>query len=81
MEENLIPVDTERCQAEIKEGSFMTFGPRKQIRCSSKPKWVAVENKAPKTGMRKGAMSLCDNCKNILIEVLGKKYATFYEIM
>jgi len=60
--EKLIPVDATACQAEIKEGSFMTFGPRSMQRCNSVPKWVAVDIK---DGKLLGAMSLCDSCKQV----------------
>jgi len=62
MADELEPIDASRCQAEKKEGSFMTFGPRQYIRCSNKPTWVAVE---VKDGSFYGAMSLCDDCKKV----------------
>lgn len=62
MGEKLIPVDPTRCQAEIKEGSFMTLGPRSMQRCNSIPTWIAVDIK---DGNLHGAMSLCDSCKQV----------------
>lgn len=59
---NLEPIDTTRCQAEKKEGSFMTFGPRRFVRCEKKPAWVAVD---VRQGVFYGAMSLCDDCKKV----------------
>ena len=58
----LEPVDVSRCQAEIKEGSVMTFGPRRFIRCEEKPIWIAVD---VREGVFYGAMSLCDDCKKV----------------
>jgi len=58
----LEPVDVSRCQAEIKEGSFMTFGPRQFARCEEKPIWIAVD---VRQGVFYGAMSLCDDCKKV----------------
>jgi len=62
MGEELEPIDTERCQAEIKEGSFMTFGPQKLVRCGRKPTWIGIE---VRDGAFYGAMSLCDKCKQV----------------
>lgn len=58
----LDPVDANRCQAEKKEGSFMTLGPRSYIRCRAKPSWIAIEIQ---NGKFAGAMSLCDDCKRV----------------
>ena len=60
--EELEPIDTTRCQAEIKEGSFMTFGPRSYQRCQRKPTWIAVD---VRDSSFYGAMSLCDECKKV----------------
>jgi hypothetical protein len=59
---DLLPVDPTRCQAEKSTGSFMTFGPRKLERCTSKPTWIGIE---VKDGQFYGAMSLCDDCKRV----------------
>jgi hypothetical protein len=53
----LAPVDLARCQAERREGSFMTFGPRSMVRCDRAPVFVVTERKKGKDG-RKGAMSV-----------------------
>ena len=58
----LEPIDASRCQAEVKEGSFMTFGPRQYVRCNNKPIWIAVD---VREGIFYGAMSLCDKCKKV----------------
>lgn len=58
----LEPIDPKQCQSEVKEGSFMTFGPRRYIRCGKKPTWIAVDIQ---DGKFYGAMSLCDECKKV----------------
>lgn len=58
----LDPPDFDMCQAEIKEGSFMTLGPRKMVRCKDKPKWLVVEPKAHPPYTVRGSMTLCDKC-------------------
>lgn len=58
----LEPIDPTRCQAEIKEGSFMTFGSRSYIRCNNKPAYVAVDIQG---GEFYGVMSVCDKCKDV----------------
>jgi hypothetical protein len=80
MAEKLIPPDLERCQAERLEGSFMTFGPMERIRCKNTAVWVAKEKRPPEKGMPCGSMSLCDKCKEKLIEQKGKNYCTFTKI-
>lgn len=52
-------IDSQRCQAEWKTGSFMSFGPRINQRCENKPHWIAVDASG---GEFQGAMSLCDEC-------------------
>lgn len=74
----LIPPDLARCQAEQLEGSFMTLGPRKLIRCGRRPVWVAKERKTVQ-GVR-GSMSLCEDCKKVLVRLHGKNFATFRRI-
>lgn len=56
---DLIPVDRERCQAEVR--SFMTLGSGYN-RCGNKAKFIATEKKAGKDG-QKGSMSLCEACR------------------
>lgn len=57
----LTPPDLSRCQADIREGSFMTLGPRSWGRCPSKPKYIVAERYPGKDG-KQGSMSLCDSC-------------------
>ncbi len=63
----LIPPDRKQCQAETREGSFMTLGPRRMVRCEAKPTWIAIEIVAAADG-QKGSMSLCDECKGFLLQ-------------
>ena len=62
MTEALDPVDASRCQAEVKEGSFMTLGPRPITRCKNKPVWLAIE---VRDGAFYGSMSLCGECRKV----------------
>lgn len=55
----LTPADPERCQAEEKEGSFMTLGPRSWHRCDAKPTVIIAEVQPGADGL-KGEMSLCE---------------------
>ncbi len=75
----LEPVDLNRCRAEIKEGSFMTLGPRKFVRCNSIPKYIALENVPGPDGL-KGSMSLCEPCSEMLKKKLGENFCTLQEI-
>lgn len=75
----LIPPDLERCQATWLGGSFMTLGPRPTIRCPQAPIWIAKERKPGKDGQC-GSMALCDDCVKVLVDKLGKKFATFTRI-
>lgn len=65
----LTPYDTERCQALILEGSFMTLGPRSWVRCTNKPKVIIAERYPGKDG-KQGSMSLCESC----LAVFESKY-------
>jgi len=58
----LEPIDSSRCQAERKTGSFMSFGLPGTVRCKNKPTWIAI---GIKEGKLDGAMALCDKCKKI----------------
>ncbi len=58
----MIPVDINRCQGEILEGSFMTLRPRRFERCSNKPAYIAVESEPGADG-NIGRMSVCEACK------------------
>ena len=62
MKGELEAVGSQRCQAEIKSGSFMTFGRREMVRCKNKPFFVAFDIR---DGEFYGAMSLCDECKDV----------------
>lgn len=62
MAKQLESIDSQRCQAEMLGGSFITFGPRSYIRCSKQPRWVAFDIR---DGGFYGAMSLCDECKKV----------------
>lgn len=77
--DSLAPPDLERCQAEIKGGSFMTLGPRSYARCKEKPTCIATENK-PGKDSEHGSMSLCAECAKVFLEKMGKKYATLTQI-
>jgi len=78
-EEGLTPPDLNQCQSMMKEGSFMTLGPRKYIRCTEKPIVIARENKPGPDG-KIGRMSLCAECKEMFIKQMGEKHATFTPI-
>ena len=73
----LIPVDFERCQAEIPNGvgPFTLGGRHEMVRCKSPAVWVATENTPDASGVA-GAMSLCSDCKSVLIKQLGADFAT-----
>lgn len=78
-DEGLVPPDINQCQSMIKDGSFMTLGPRKHVRCKEKPVVIATENKPGPDG-KIGSMSLCDHCAKMFKEKLGEDYATFTPI-
>jgi len=86
MSKKLIPVDKKQCQAEQAEGchptatNFMVLGPAQWVRCKNKPIWIATQKKPNKEDSRIGKMSLCDDCRKILIKKLGKNYASFTSI-
>jgi len=75
----LTPADKKRCQAEIRQGSFMTLGPRSLVRCRNKPEVIATENEPGKDGLH-GSMSLCTECAKIFLEKMGLTYASFTPI-
>ena len=58
------PADTKCCQAEVKEGSFMTMGPRSYKRCSRSPVVIVVEEQPGSDGNH-GYMSLCAPCLQV----------------
>lgn len=71
----LTPPDKKQCQAEWLGGSFMTLGPRQMERCTNKPT-VIVTEKYPGPDGERGSMSLCDRCREKLIEKHGGDYFT-----
>lgn len=66
---NLIPPDKNQCQAEEREGSFMTLGPRSMVRCSERPDFIATEKKPGSDGQI-GSMSVCQKHRQVM-EKLG----------
>ena len=77
----LTPPDLERCQAEKPNGhSFMTLGGRPGLeRCTNKPTVIATEAKPGSDGLQ-GSMSLCEDCRQILIKQAGPDFCTFKDI-
>ncbi len=67
--EPLIPPDLKQCQVVISTYKPFILGgrPKKVERCTNMPTVIARETKKGKDG-RKGAMSLCDSCKKVLLE-------------
>lgn len=66
MSKETVPPDLDQCQCERPSTwpqmpSFMTFGPVSFKRCENPPTWVASNGK--------GAMSLCDECKEVMDRV------------
>lgn len=45
------------------------------VRCKSHAKWVATENTPDAQGIA-GAMSLCSDCRSVMIKQLGADFAT-----
>jgi hypothetical protein len=74
--EKLEPPDLERCQAERKDGSFMTLGPRGWSRCEAVPIVVVTEKKPPPGSKLKGSMALCGPCKEVMIKQCGADFFT-----
>ena len=75
-----ITIDTELCQAEYREGSFMTLGPRAYKRCKNPAILIAVENEPSEKDGRRGGMSLCLDCAKVMEKRNGKDYATLFII-
>jgi len=75
----LTPPSRSRCQYQAKEGSFMTFGPRKWVRCTSKPAFIAYENNPREDGL-KGSMSLCEKHAEEMVKAFGVGYAKLVPI-
>lgn len=67
--EPLEPPDKDQCQAEkISYRPFIMGGDvNHRERCSNAPVWLAKE-KEPGPDGRRGAMSLCDDCKKALVK-------------
>jgi len=67
-------VDHARCQADVKSAynPWIMGGDvgGRWGRCTNKPTWYAREAEAGKDG-RKGAMSLCDECKGVCEKLKG----------
>jgi hypothetical protein len=76
----LIPPDESRCQAECLEGSFMTLGPRRKVRCPQKPVCIATEVAPNSVDGLRGSMSLCQDCLERMQEAFGKHYATIRKL-
>lgn len=64
------PVDRKRCQAEVIEGNFMSFGGKRRIRCSNTPSVIAREVNPGKDGYH-GCMSLCPSCLELSRKIYG----------
>ena len=75
----LTPPDPARCQAEMREGSFMTLGPRAMIRCSNAPTVIVTENELGSDGQC-GSMSLCPDCLEVFRTTLSALTCTIKEI-
>lgn len=73
------PIDVDRCQTEIKEGSFMTLGPRFPKQCTQAPKVLVVERKPAPDGST-GAMSLCAGCYAKFVEIVGTEHVYAFKI-
>lgn len=80
MKKKLIPSDPTRCQAEFLDGTFMTLGPRRIVRCSNKPTCIATEVKPNPIDGQRGSMSLCDECLARMKTKLGNGYATIKKL-
>ncbi len=72
------PPDLQQCQAEFREGSFMTLGPRSMRRCPNPPKYIMTEAVPGKDG-RIGSMSVCNACA-IVASKKFRKAVKFREI-
>jgi hypothetical protein len=81
-EDDLIPPDYERCQAEIPNGhTFMTLGGSPgRVRCKNPPTVLATERKAGADGLI-GSMTLCDECSFKFVSMNGYSAASFEPII
>lgn len=75
----LVRPDRNRCQAERRDGSFMTLGPRPMERCDKPPVVIATEREPGSDG-RRGSMSLCADCQAVLVQLRGQGCVTFQAI-
>lgn len=77
-----IPPDTERCQVERLEGSFMTLGPRRMVRCDRAPTVVVKEVQTDAKDGERGSMSMCDQCLDVFRKVVAGTgtFAALYEV-
>lgn len=73
------PIQVNRCQTEWTEDSFMTLGPRETKQCNNKPSYIAVEKELRKDNST-GAMSLCEQCAQKFLKLMGKEYALIFQI-
>jgi len=75
----MIPIDKERCQAEIPNGqTVMTLGGgHTMVRCKNLPSVIATETEAGADGL-KGSMTMCGEC----LEVAKKQLPTgFFDLV
>ena len=82
----LTPPDSERCQAQVPGHGPFVLGGRTgdpnngwRVRCENKPVVIAIENAPAEDGLV-GSMSLCAECKEKMVEQLGKDFAHFTPI-
>jgi len=76
------PVDPRRCQAEWTQYNAFVMGGNvyQRRRCENPAAWVVTETEPDERGER-GAMSLCDECKQRCIEEMGDRPMEFVEIV
>ena len=64
--------DLKRCEVERRDGSFMTLGPRRVIRCENVPKYI-VKGQPRVFGSHEpsqlGSMSMCETCFEIYVKI------------
>ena len=77
----LIPPDPKQCQAEKPNGytPFTLGGIPGYVRCTNEPTWIATEAKQNEDGLV-GSMSLCDDCKQVMIKQLGEDFCIFSKL-
>ena len=67
----LIPPDHKRCQAEWRDGSFMSFGMPKLVRCHNRPSHIIEEKRPNERDGLCGSMSVCPECLVKALEHFG----------